>query len=258
MFSIKRKMILFYLITLFVAPFMSSCTIMFDIDGDFKKLFERNVVWSDEEGKITITVQGSNNDCGFGTVLVNGQEERVIADFWSYNVGGVGIRLESEESALSRPYTTKSWWLDFKEKKGKNSATFTTYLSFETPDDSSSLPMNTITLTKRVFPEEELEARYSVRSRCWNNDIGLEISNIDETPFTGRAIGRYNSEDTEFFYLDDHKFRMIMGGELLGEGRYVTQTDGVTLFFDVFGSEEFGDSVSLVYWWVIRGESTPK
>lgn len=244
MFSIKGKMTAFFLLVLIATPFVASCTIMFDIDGDFKNLFERNVVWSDEEGKITITVQGERSDCGFARLLLDGKERRATANFVSNNQL-VGIAFESEES-MTGVYKGYSLVFRFNKANGDSSAIFS---SSGANDYSSEEPLTNIKLTKRPIAPEELDARYCVRNYWCTEDRKLFLYQLNETPYTGKMSGTYKDNRIDFLFTDDHGFKIDTGEEPLGEGKYVSTFEGMTLLFDAYGKEEFGESLSLVWCW---------
>ena len=226
----------------------------------FVDLYERNVVWSDKEGKIEITVQGPNKDRGFAKLFVAGEEMKARAEFCNTNWTGVGISLETETSVLSvsngTRYSYHGYWLEFKKTEGNDSATFEIPKGLVESGDPYFASLESITLKKRPLAEENFDARYCVEGRWWTEDQNMELTNVDQTPFTGRAYGHYGSKDLEYLYLEDFGFKIIEGEETIGEGKYITVVDRVTLYFDVSGSEIFGENVSLFCTWAFRGESS--
>ena len=256
--SLNRK-------TKIILPLLSSfccfsCTVLYKIKTPFVDLYEKNVVWSDEEGKIEITVQGPRQDRGFAKLFIAGEEIKARAEFCNTNWTGVGISLETETSVLSVSdgvqYSYHGYWLEFKKTEGNDSATFEIPKGLVESGDPYFASIESITLKKRALAEENFDAKYCVNGRWWTKDQNMEIYNLDETPFTGKAMWRYGSENLELFYLEDHGFKIIEGEETIGEGKYSTSLDHVTFDFDFSGSETFGESVSLYWCWTFyKGSS---
>ena len=222
----------------------ASCTVHFEKDSPFKKMFEENVLWADEEGKLTVNVQGPCCDSGFARLLVNGEEKKATATFSSDNWSGVGMHFKLEESILGLSHGF--FRLEFKEAKADDSAVFTVKWS-DGVEDPYFKDGSLITLSKRPLLENEfLDAKYCVLDRWWAQDIEAEIRNVDETPYTGKAVFTYETVEMEFFYLEDGQFKIMNDEEKVAEGKYSFEIDRITLTFDVYGSNVFGENMTLL------------
>lgn len=232
---------------LFALPFccLPSC----QIDGPkFCTLFERNVVWSDELGKVCITVQGERDEYGFAKILINNEEVKATATFSDGN-GFAGISFETESHILD-PYNNFCvYGLDFEKAEDKNSAVFEIPNSLKDTGDPFFINNDSITLKKRAITEEELDVRYCIFNYLCTEDRRLFVRQGKETPYTGRMAGEYDSKDVELFLMDGCLFRITEDEKTLGEGKYLSTFEGMTLLFDIFGSDVFGESLSLVWCW---------
>ena len=242
------KKLLTLVITSFSVSFLASCK---SSESAFGKLFERNVIWSDEEGRISIVVQGERTEYGFAKILINNEETKAIATFCAdydrYRY--IGINLEPEESVLSRPTSTLSFGLDFKDLKDNDSAVFETGRYLQESGDPYFAHKDEIVLKKRSLTWEELDARYCINNYWCTEDRELYLYSYDQTPFTGKMEGTYKGSKIDFQFTGERDFRITEGEKRLGEGEYVPNFEGMTLLFDTYGKEEFGDRLSLVWCW---------
>ena len=240
----KRKMVLGLLLAL---PFccLSSCQ---SSGKKFCTLLERNVVWSDELGKVCITVQGERHEYGFAKILINNEEVKATATFSDGN-GFAGISFETESNILDPHNNLCVYGLDFKETKSEGSAVFEIRSELKETGDPYFATNDSITLKKRAITEEELDVRYCIFNYLCTKDRRLYVRQGKETPYTGRMAGEYNSKDVELFLMDGCLFRITEDEKTLGEGKYLSTFEGMTLLFDIFGSDVFGESLSLVWCW---------
>ena len=255
--STKKTTVVLPLIALFATPLFCSCE---RYNDEFGNLFERNVVWSDEEGKITITVQGGREDYGFANIDINGETIKANARFTNdYKMDRyIGIIFQTEECFVGDSSKNgRSLGLDFKESASGDSAIFEIGSFLKETEDPYYVSHSLITLSKRPITADELDARYCVNCSWYSEEIDLSFYQIDDTPYTGKMYGKYNSKDIEFFFLDDCGFKITKGEERLGEGKYASTFDGMTLSFDVYGKEEFGESRSLVWPSIIHQKNHP-
>ncbi|MCR5692688.1 MAG: hypothetical protein K6G74_01780 [Bacilli bacterium] len=245
MLSIRKRAIALSTIGFMAMPFLLSCE---NRPSVFKKLFERNVVWSDELGKVCITVQGERHEYGFAKILINNEEVKATATFSDGN-GFTGISFETESNILDPHNNFCVYGLDFKETKSEGSAVFEIRSDLKETGDPYFATNDSITLKKRAITEEELDVRYCIFNYLCTEDRRLFVYQGKETPYTGRMAGEYNSNDIELFLMDGCFFKIIEDEKTLGEGKYLSTFEGMTLLFDVYGSDVFGESLSLVWCW---------
>ncbi|MCR5692686.1 MAG: hypothetical protein K6G74_01770 [Bacilli bacterium] len=239
MLSIRKRAIALSTIGFMAMPFLLSCE---NRPLAFKKLFERNVVWSDEEGKISIAVQGEADCRGFAKLMINDKEVRATALFTDESTY-TGISLETEEYTMGLSYDA-CYGLAFKEMVDSSKATFE-FGSLSALGDPYFDSGNPVLLTKRPIREDELDARYCFVSRWVSDEINLRITSVKDTPYTGRMFVDYNDKELIFLFLEESGFRFMDGENVVAEGKYISSFDSMTLRFDVCGSEEFGESLCL-------------
>lgn len=226
------------LFVLLLAPFMFSCTIRMEIKA-FSDLFEENVVWSDQEEKIKIFVHGPYNHLGIAKVTINGEETTLKASFYSDNLNKAIISFTPESGSVGM------FRLMFEETKEENSAVFKAAGHIDDYGDSALTEGSLVTLTKRPMTKADLDAR-NFTGYIWQaKDREFYLLHRSNTPFDGKMVGKYEEDLVEFKFLEGNNYRMSTDKGLLGEGKYSTDFNGMTLTFNVYGSEEFGESLLL-------------
>lgn len=223
------------------APFLVSC-INTEIKA-FSKLFEANVVWSDEEEKIKIFVHDPYVERGIAKAIISGEETLFKATFTSDNLNDAKIRLSPEKGSGG------GFSLFFQKAEGEDSALFKVKGRVDVYDDPSLIEDSLVTLKKRPMVKSDLDARNFIGYGWHTEDEELYLMHRSDTPFDGKMVGKYKDDQIEFKFLEGDNYKMTNEKGLLGEGKYSTDFDGMTLFFGVYGSEEFGESLWLKGEW---------
>ena len=206
----------------------------------FSKLFEENVVWSDDGEKIQILVHGPYNDQGIAKVAINGDETLFKASFYSDSLQKATIAFTPEKGNVG------GFVLFFQEAEGEDSALFKVGgRNTDVYGDSVLVADSLITLRKRPMVKSDLDARNFIGYGWHTENEEFYLMHQSGTPFDGKMIGKYKDDMVEFKFLEGDNYKMTTEKGLLGEGKYSTDFDGMSLSFETYGSEEFGESLWL-------------
>ena len=225
---------------------LASCTSLYE--DRFDDLLENNVIWSDQENRITISVFGPSNSYGYA--VIRRGDENVSAEA-CFSGSPPGIYFRSIETLKTNVFDSNSFNLEFKKADNSSSVVLTTTFNFS-GGESYRDPYE-ITLTKRTPLPEEMDWKRCVGKFWISEDKALFLSQNLLSPFTGEVDAQYNGEKAIFTFLDDSKFKIEQEDSLLAAGQYISLLEGLDLVFDAgCGKELFGERMHLS--WSADGE----
>ncbi len=221
---------------------LSSCEAPLKVDASLSQ----NVVWTSDDGRLSIYVQGFGNYEGLATMDINGELMRYEASFndlfdtielyeinpWVYKYNAP--KVEPIEFYIDAIISGKS--------QMKISADFN-----ETGDgyyDGYST-----TITKRSLKEDELDAKYF--SNGWvSEEHDLALPGRVDSFLKPRREGTYKEKSVYFRFLDSRRFTIEYqeSSEIFASGSYVTHFDNMDLVFDDdCGKDVFGESINMLW-----------
>lgn len=229
---------------------LSSCIYETSRDRAFKGLLEANVIWSDESGRIAISVFGPPGDTsyGFASVKIGDGTVPYEACFYGYPSG---ISFSNPEMIENHLFDHAYFGFEFEKALNNDQMVMTTNFNFSGGEAYSKT--YEIVLAKRAVTSDEMDWKYCVREFWISEDKSLFLSQNIMSPFTGEVDAVCNGEEALFSFLDDGNFKLEQGGSLLACGQYVSLLDGLDLVFDDdCGKEKFGERTHLL--WAYDGD----
>lgn len=208
----------------------------------WRHVLSQNVLWSSEDGKIRIYVEGIDYDHGHAIIEANAQE-RIYQTYFNDSSDGI-IFFSEDEMKNNSVYTTELRVRSIKDdnklevtfKNGSNGTGDPYY------DDYSTV------LSSRPLKENELDARYFANS--WvNEEKELCFRTYSYNVLTTEKEGTYKGEQAFLCFLEGPRFEMkYETGVVFASGTYVTHFDSMDLSFDEgCGREEFGESLEMLW-----------
>ncbi|MBO4736879.1 MAG: hypothetical protein J5627_00360 [Bacilli bacterium] len=211
---------------------------------------EANVIWSDESGRIAISVFGPPGDTsyGFASVKIGDGTVPYEACFYGYPSG---ISFSNPEMIENHLFDHAYFGFEFEKALNNDQMVMTTNFNFSGGEAYSKT--YEIVLAKRAVTSDEMDWKYCVREFWISEDKSLFLSQNIMSPFTGEVDAVCNGEEALFSFLDDGNFKLEQGGSLLACGQYVSLLDGLDLVFDDdCGKEKFGERTHLL--WAYDGD----
>lgn len=208
----NKKTLTFSTLGLLFACQLNSCRFFNE------SMIENNVLWRDEEGIFSFTIEGQNKYAGYGSMLIEGN----IID------GGIVFDPKSNQIFFEEVFIDKygnrydSAIATFKySDNNSNSNTLSGRIN-TSKDSLSSLNGKALTLKKTKIREDELDAKY-FRNTIWKDDTKkLRINN----EFAKGITATFNSMTTEFSFLDGRRFTMTIPSVQKVKGTYLSYKDG--------------------------------
>ena len=178
---------------------------------------KRNVLWEDEEGILSFSIQGQSKTSGFARMVVNGE-----------TING-SMSIDTKYRLLI--FTQKAYdmeWVSIRD---------TAFLDY-TYDNSSpnllhvilrsndaiigALNNKKLTLKRTDIPKDELDARYFEITTWKDSSNKLLISNN----YTRGTIATFASKQIDFAFLENRRFSLTILNIQKAKGTYISNEDG--------------------------------
>ena len=220
---------------------LSSCEAPLKLE----RFLSQNVVWSSDDKKLEIYLQGFGTEEGIATMVIND-------------------KLTSLEACFDDAYDTIYFYeIDPEVYDFTAAKKFVIEFYVESISDKSQLKIRShcndtgdgcyddylTTLTKRNLEKGELDAKYF--SNGWvNEERELALPSRLDSYLKSRREGTYKNKNVYFRFLDVYRFTIEYQetSEVFASGSYMTHFDNMDLIFDEdCGREEFGEVLNMVW-----------
>ena len=239
MFSNKSK--LFTPLCVIVGFALASCEAPLDLCG----AISNNIVWSSDNGRLDLYLQGHGIDEGIAAMSVNDRLVTYEACFDDLYDTVYLYEIDPEVYDFTAPKKTA---IEFYVESIVGKSQLKIRSIYNKTGDSHFDDYST-TLTKRDLEKSELDAKFF--SNGWVNEQGeLVFPYRLDSYLKSRREGTYKNKNVYFRFLDVYRFTIEYQetSEVFASGSYMTHFDNMDLIFDEdCGREEFGEVLNMVW-----------
>ena len=210
-----------------------------------REALSQNVVWSSDDKKLEIYLQGFGTEEGIATMVINDKLTTLEACFDdAYDT----IYLYEIDPEVYDFTAAKKFVIEFYVESivDKSQLKIKSHCN-ETGDGRYDDYL--ATLTKTDLEKGELDAKYF--SNGWvNEEHELALPSRLDSYLKSRREGTYKNKNVYFRFLDVYRFTIEYRetSEVFASGSYMTHFDNMDLIFDEdCGREEFGEVLNMVW-----------